>query len=185
MEDGKILSLLLARLEAGLEALAKKYGPRLLQTARNILGQAQDAEEVVNDTYLAVWNAIPPAQPDPLAGYVYRVGRNVALKRLRTNQALKRDGGYQFCLEELAESLSGGNLEELWDARELGQAIDRFLAKMSPANRRLFLRRYWFGDRVKDLAAEEGTTEAAVTARLSRMRQGLKAYLLQEGYYGT
>ena len=68
MEDGKILSLLLARLEAGLEALAKKYGPRLLRTARNILGQAQDAEEAVNDTYLAVWNAIPPAQPDPLAG---------------------------------------------------------------------------------------------------------------------
>ena len=185
MEDGKILSLLLSRLEAGLDALAKKYGPRLLRTARNILGQAQDAEEAVNDTYLAVWNAIPPARPDPLSGYVYRVGRNVALKRLRSDRAQKRDGGYQLCLEELAEHLSGGCLEELWEAKELGQAIDRFLAGQSAANRRLFLRRYWFGDRVKDLAREEGTTEGAVSARLARMRESLKAYLTQEGYYGT
>ena len=71
MEDKQIIRLLFARAEQALEVLGKQFGPRLLHTARNILSSHQDAEECVNDTYLAVWNAIPPKEPDPLSGYVY------------------------------------------------------------------------------------------------------------------
>ena len=79
MEDKKIIKLLFQRAEQALDLLAARFGPRLLLTARNILSDHQDAEECVSDTYLAIWNAIPPREPDPLAGFVYKTGRNLAM----------------------------------------------------------------------------------------------------------
>ena len=80
-----------------------------------------------------------------------------------------------------AEALvPGGSFEEAWDARVLGQAIDAFLATLSRENRVIFLRRYWFGDAVKDIARHFGMTENAVSVRLSRLRASLKDYLIKE-----
>lgn len=83
MEDQKILELLWDRSDSAIDALSNSFGHRLYQTAINILNSPQDAEEVVNDTYLALWNTIPPERPLSLAGYVHRTGRNLALKKLR------------------------------------------------------------------------------------------------------
>lgn len=183
MEDTRILELLWARVESALEALAEKFGERLYQTAMNILGCRQDAQECVNDTYFALWNAIPPERPEPLAGYVHRVGRNTALKRLRHDTAQKRDGTYDLSLEELSGCIPGGSLEEAWDAVYLGQCIDRFLDTLSRENRVLFLRRYWFGDAVKDISQALGLTENTTSVRLSRLRDKLRNYLMKEGYF--
>ena len=184
MEDKKILELLLNRVESALDALAKKFGRRLLYTALNILGNPQDAEEAVSDTYLALWNTIPPEKPDPLAGYVHRTGRNVALKKHRYLTAQKRATQYEVSLEELSGILPGPSFEELMDARELGRAIDAFLGTISKENRILFLRRYWFGDSVKHLAKAMGLSENTVSVRLSRIREQLKNYLTKEGLFG-
>lgn len=183
MEDKKILQMLWNRTEAALDALAKKFGRRLLQTAFNILGNPQDAEEAVNDTYIALWNTIPPEKPDPLAGYVHRTGRNVALNKRRHLTAQRRNCQYDISLEELSGILPGPSLEETLDARELGRAIDRFLDTVSKENRVLFLRRYWFGDSVKALAKAFSMSENTVSVRLSRLRGQLKDYLYKEGLF--
>jgi len=135
MEDKKIVQMLWDRLEQALEELARKFGRRLLYTAMNILGNPEDAEEAVNDTYIALWNTIPPERPDPLAGYVHRTGRNVALNKRRHLNAQKRSSRYDVSLEELAEILPAPSFEEQMDARELGQAIDRFLDTVNRSSR--------------------------------------------------
>lgn len=182
MNDKQIIRLLFARAEPVLEVLARQFGPRLLQTAINILESHRDAEECVNDTYLAIWNSIPPKEPDPLAGFVYKTGRNLALKRLRDNTAQKRDSRYDLSLEELAGCFGEDTLAETVSARELGLAIDRFLGTVSHDSRVIFLRRYLFGDGVKDIARILGYSESAVSVRLSRTRNKLQAYLEKEGY---
>lgn len=181
MEDKKILELLWNRIERALDALAKKFGKRLMHTALNILGDPLDAEEAVNDTYLALWNAIPPEHPDPLAGYVHRTGRNVALKKYRYLNAQKRSTQYTLSLEELSDILPSPSMEELLDARELGRAIDCFLDTLSKENRILFLRRYWFGDSIQHLAKAAALSENTLSVRLSRIRTRLKDYLCKEG----
>ena len=182
MEDRHILKLLLSRAERAIEALAEAYGKRLFGIARNILGSTRDAEECVNDTYLALWNAIPPEEPDPLCAYAYRVGRNIALKRLRSNTAAIRCADYDLSLDELAQCIPDTAMEETLTARELGRAIDAFLTKQSRDSRILFLRRYWFGDSIKDIAQALGMKEGAVSTRLSRTRSALNLYLIKEGY---
>lgn len=179
--ENRILTLLLQRSEDAIHALSQHFGRRLYQTALNILGLHQDAEEVVSDTYLALWNAIPPKKPEPLAPYVYRTGRNLALNRMRSSSAQKR-GGYTVSLEELSGCIADTDLWEQLDARALGRAIDTFLSTISRDNRILFLRRYWFGDSISALAREFQLTENALSVRLSRIRNQLKQYLIKEGF---
>ncbi len=183
MEDRQIIKLLFARTESAISALAAKFGRRLLSTAQNILDDLQDAEESVNDTYLAVWNAIPPQEPEPLSGFVYKTGRNLALKKQRFRDAGKRGSRYDLSLEELSGCLAGVSLEDEIDARLLGRAIDRFLDTLPKTGRVLFLRRYWFGDSIRELASHFAMTENAVTVRLSRIRSQLKIYLTEEGFF--
>lgn len=181
MDDRKILMLLLSRAEEAIEAMARKFGARLTHTARHILGDWREAEESVNDTYLAVWNAVPPKEPDPLSGYVFKTGRNLALKRLRHNTALLRDSSYDVSLEELEGCIAGTSLEDEFDARLLGRAIDRYLSGLPKMSRILFLRRYWFGDSTGEIAKYFGMSENAVRTRLHRTRTGLRTYLIKEG----
>ena len=182
MEDKKIVSLLWQRAEQAITLLAKKFGAGLHRLAMNILGNRQDAEEAVSDTYLAVWNSVPPQKPDPLSAYVYRLGKNTALKKHRENTAQKRDSRYDVSLDELAGCVAGCSLEEEWEARELGRAIDRFLTQQTEQNRIIFLRRYWFGDSVKEIAALYAMKAGAVSVRLSRLREALRNYLQKEGF---
>ncbi len=183
MEDTQILSLLLGRSEQALSALAEKFGKGLYRLAMNILGSPRDAEETVNDTYLALWNAIPPQKPDPLTPYVYRTGRNQALKKLKALTAQKRDSRYDLCLDELSECLPGSTIEDALDAKALGQAINDFLAGQSRENRALFVGRYWFGTSVAELAKNTHLNPGTVSTRLSRMRTALRDYLEKEEVY--
>lgn len=182
MDDRHILQLLFDRAEAAIDALARRFGPRLYAIAMNILCSSRDAEECVNDTYLALWNAIPPAQPDPLCAYTYRVGRNTALKKLRENTAQVRNSAYDLSLDELAGSIADDSLWDILDARALGRSIDRFLDLQAKENRVIFLRRYWFGDSVKDIARDVGMKEGAVSVRLNRLRSALRDHLSKEGF---
>lgn len=182
MDDRHIIQLLFDRAEAAIDALARRFGPRLYAIAMNILCSSRDAEECVNDTYLALWNAIPPAQPDPLCAYTYRIGRNTALKKLRDNTAQVRNSAYDLSLDELADCIADDSLWETLDARELGRSIDRFLATQSRENRVIFLRRYWFGDSVKAIARALDMKEGAVSVRLNRLRSALKDHLSKEGF---
>lgn len=182
MEDKHIVKLLLQRVEAALAVVEAQYGRRLYAIAMNILGDDRDAQECVNDTYLALWNNIPPEKPDPLSAYACRISRNLAYARLRGTLAQKRNSRYDLSLEELAECIGESSLEDTLSARELGQAINRFAASLSRENRVIFLRRHWFGDSVRDIAADLGLDEGAVSTRLSRIRSKLKAKLIKEEF---
>lgn len=177
-----ITELLWQRSETAFDELEKHFGKRLYRTALNILGTHSDAEEAVNDTYLAVWNTIPPKKPESLAPFVLRLGKNIAMTRLRSNTAQKRSG-YDISLSELEECLPGPDLWESISARALGEAIDAFLNTLPKDSRVIFLRRYWFGDAVQDIARKMGMTESAVSVRLYRTRDKLKTYLIKEGFY--
>ena len=182
MEDRHIVALFLRRAETAIAAVAKKYGTRRTALAQNILRDRRDAEDAVSDTYLTLWNTIPPQKPDPLSAYSFRICRNTSLNKYRANTALMRNAAYDLSLEELADCIPDTAMEQTLTARELGRAIDAFLAKQSRDSRVIFLRRYWFGDSVKAIAAALGMKESAVSARLSRTRSALSLYLIKEGY---
>lgn len=182
MLDSKIVALFFDRSEQAIPELDKKYGAACHRTSNNILNSREDAEECVNDAYLGVWNTVPPQEPEPLSTYVLRIVRNLSIKRLQYNRAAKRTGNYQECYEELSECIADTTTPETaYHAKELTQYIEEFLDGLNRTNRRLFIRRYWYMDSIRDLSVATGLNQGAVRTRLSRMRQQLKEQLQEKG----
>ena len=182
MEDSKILGLFFERSEQAIEELDRKHGPAVRRTAANILKDRLDVEECVSDTYLRTWNSIPPQAPDPLASYVCRIAHNLAVDRYHANTAQKRNSSYDLVLEELEECIpSGMSVETELEAKELGAAINRFLGSLSKEDRFLFVRRYWYADPVRELAAMTGGSPNRISVRLFRLREKLRKTLIKEG----
>ena len=108
MDDAKIVQLYFDRDEQAIPATADKYGNYCTSIAKNILGNHEDAEECVNDTYLNTWNAIPPHRPKMLSTFLGKIVRNLAFNRYKHNTADKRGGGeITSVLDELANCVSG------------------------------------------------------------------------------
>ena len=92
MEDGQILDLYWARSERAIAETAAKYGGYCYSIAIHILTNNEDAEESVNDTYLAAWNAIPPRRPNLFAAFLGKITRHLSIDRWRSRSAFKRGG---------------------------------------------------------------------------------------------
>lgn len=182
MKDHEIVALFFERSEQAITELINKYGAAIKNVASNILKDAQDAEEAVNDTYLTVWNRIPPAEPQYLGAYSCRIARNMSLKRFYANTAQKRNSYYDVALDELEETIPAlSTVESAYDAKELTQYLNRFLKNLSREDRYLFLRRYWYGDKISDIAEALHITPHKASVRLFRLRQKLQDYLMKEG----
>ena len=183
MEDEKIITLLNARSESAIALLREKYESYCLTIAKNILPCREDAEEVVSDIWLRLWNAIPPEQPENLRLYVARIARNLALDRYRSLHRQSRGGGQTaLALEELESCIPAGSDPEAHvNTQELSGAINRFLASVSQRDRNIFLRRYFYMDSSATIALRYGMRETAIRTVLSRIRRKLKAYLIKEG----
>lgn len=183
MEDQDILQLYQDRDEAALTETAQKYGAYCGAIARNILGNREDAEECLNDTWLRAWNAIPPRCPNPLSGFLGAVTRNLAFDRWQRLHAQKRGGGQTaLALEELGECVSGRDADSDWERRELEEALRAFVKTLAPDRREMFLRRYWRVEPVSEIARRFGRTENQVSTILYRIRKKLKAYLIERGF---
>lgn len=128
MDDGQIVQFYWDRDERAIPATADKYGNYCTSIAKNILGNPEDAEECVNDTYMRAWNSMPPHRPNVLSAFLGKITRNVSLNRYKQNTADKRGGGeVPAVLEEIAELVSDtDSVEQEVDRRELVKAIDAF-----------------------------------------------------------
>lgn len=178
MEDGEIIRLYHQRNEQAVDATAEKYGSYLLRIAVNILTRPQDAEECVDDTYLAAWQTMPPEHPHSLSAFLGRITRNGALSRFRANRAQKRYDGMEVLLSELGECLPDSHGVE---QRELTFLLEVWLHSLPREDAALFLRRYWYGDRVQELARSMDCPPNRVAQRLRRLRQKLRVFLEQRG----
>ena len=183
MDDAKIVQMYFDRDEQAIPATADKYGNYCTSIAKNILGNHEDAEECVNDTYLNTWNSIPPHRPNMLSAFLGKIVRNLAFNRYKHNTADKRGGGeIALVLDELADCVSGeDNVERSCEMRELIAAINDFLVTLPKEKRNIFVCRYWYTDSISHIADRYGMSDAAVSMMLNRLRAKLHNYFLERG----
>ena len=183
MTDQDIVDLYWQRSEQAIPETAGVYGPYCHTVAYNLLRSAEDAEESVNDTWLAAWNAMPPARPNSLKAFLGKLTRNIAVSRLRRRGSLKRGGGVAAAaVEELSECLPGGfDLERTVEARELRRLIGRFLQALPERDRVIFVGRYFYVLTAEEIARRLRMKPATVRTTLFRARKKLVQELEKEG----
>jgi len=184
---------LLAGLRAGeewaFEALVKTFGGRLLSVARRLVGNEEDARDVVQSAYLSAFRGIDRFEGSAqLSTWLYRIVMNTALMRLRSRRrkpevpiesllpAFEPDGHH---VDELPDwTLPADRQMERDETRRMVRAcIDRLPDQFRVV---LMLRD------IEELSTQEAarvltTTPAAVKVRLHRARQALCTLLRKQG----
>ena len=177
VDDKRIIELYFDRDEAAIDETSQKYGALCRRIALNIVGNPLDAEECENDTYMSLWNSIPPQKPKNLSAYAAKIARNHALSRLEYVNAQKRQT-VLMPLEELAELIGE---EEDRSANDLAKLISEFLRQVSSDERRVFVKHYFALETLEKISAETGYSVGKLKSMLFRIRNKLRLYLNKEG----
>ena len=188
MQDRQIVQMYLDRNEQAIAETKNAYGNYLLTIAFNILGNHEDAEEAEADTYVRTWNAIPPQIPLKLKVFLAKITRNISIDMYRKQHAERRGGqGCDMLLSELEEALPtlGEGVDDATpdtalDQSEVTRALNEFLESIDSTKRVMFVKRYWYGESVADIAAELSLSESNVATTLFRLRASLKDFLEKE-----
>lgn len=183
MDDEQIIDLYWQRQEAAISESDRKYGTYCRTVADHILCSREDTEECVSDTWLHAWNAMPPQRPNFLRAFFAGLTRNLALDRFRASHAQKRGGGEaELILDELEECVAGSqDTEAAVLAKELEEAVNRFVKSLPEREGNIFIRRYFFAEPVKAIAARYRMTPNNATVILRRTREKLREALEKEG----
>ena len=181
MNDLGIIELYFARDEEAIKQTDIKYGKLCHRVAYNILNNNEDSEECVNDTYIGVWNAIPPTRPNNFMAFVCKITRNLSLKRLEAQARQKRSQAILVSLDELAEVLSDESIAYGVSDEDVGKRISDFLRNEKSEIREVFIRKYYFFDSIGDIARRYNFTESKVKNMLHHTRTKLKDFLIKEG----
>lgn len=183
MDDLQIVALFHSRDARAIAEAQKKYGAYCAHIAGNILADKRDAEETVSDSWLALWNAIPPAKPETLSPFLGRITRNLALNRCKSASADKRGGGaFPLSLDELETCIPDGRrIEANVEEQELAQCISAFLRTEPEEARKMFVLRYFYCESVEDVAKKLGVGQSKVKSALARTRKRLRQALEKEG----
>lgn len=183
MEDSQIVELYWKRLESAISETAAKYGKYCYRIAYNILANAEDTEESVNDTYFNAWNAIPPHRPDVLSAFLGKITRRISIDKWRRRTAEKRGGSETaLVLDELEDCVaSGQNVEREVEEHELAKAVNAFLSGLSADVRDVFICRYFFVLSINEICESFDYSQSKTKSMLSRTRKSLQVYLEKEG----
>ena len=183
MKDEQILDLYWARSENAIIETEKKYGRYCYAIAYQILYDDEDVKEILNDTYLKMWNTIPPQRPSVLKSYVGMISRQLALNFYEKQHTQKRGGQIPLVLEELAECIPDKKSSaDLGDHMALSDALSRFLWALPQKTRNIFVRRYWYMSSIAEIAEDFSMKESNVTMHLLRTRKKLEKFLIKEGF---
>lgn len=183
MEDHKIIALFFARSELAISAAMERYRSYCLTIARKILPDERDAEECVQDVCMRLWDTIPPQQPRSLGAYLAQITRNLALDRYAYNHAEKRSTALTTAFEELEPFLTGSSDPAAHSEKEdFRHLLNGFLRQLPKEKRIIFVRRYFYGDSIREVANFCKCTEGKVRTILFRVRNDLKIILEKEGF---
>ena len=185
VDDEVIIKQFFERDERAIVNIEQNYGKYCYSIAFRILLNEKDTEECINDTWLKVWDSIPPIIPEILSAFIGKITRNQAINKYKYENASKRvNSRIEKTLDELneCEILLNNNVSEEMDRKELENSINKYLEKLPKQKRQIFVRRYFYLDEIKEIADRFNLKESAVKVLLHRMRRKLKSYLENEGY---
>lgn len=180
MTDTSIIKLFFDRNGDAIAEVEDKYGASMKRYARKCLSDSRDAEEVYMDALQALWSSIPPEVPKKLGAYAMQVLKNKVVDKVRYVASRKRSEQKEVLTAELFEVGATASAEDEITGDHSG-VIERFLKSEPEMSRIVFVKRYWFGKSINEIAIETSMSANAVSTRLSRTRERLRRHLIEEG----
>ncbi len=177
--DEEIIELYWHRKEDAIPLTDKKYGQFLFRVAYNILHDRLDCEECQNDTYLGVWNAIPPTRPAVFSAFITQIMRRIAINRYKERTSKKRiPSELTISMEDINNALhSDASVEEEYEAAEIGKIINDYVRSLSDRQRYIFIDRFYLAEDVETISADLSISISTVYREIEKIKQGLRLHL--------
>ncbi|MCH5199973.1 MAG: RNA polymerase sigma factor [Oscillospiraceae bacterium] len=176
MDDNDLVKHLQKGSTKALEELIDRYGRYVSSILSRILqGRPEDCKELSADVFIAAWNNRQKLRPDKLKGYLGAIARNKAFNKLRYEHE-------ELPLEEDILVFEDDEPCEAVERKDTALLVNRVLGQLEPRMRELFLRHYYYGQKLAEAAEEMGITLSAAKVWLHRGRAALREILRKEGY---
>ena len=182
IDDEKIIELYWRREERAIQETDKKYGRLLFRIAYNFLHDRPDCEECQNDTYLAVWNKIPPTRPTAFRAFITQIVRRIAINRYNEKMSQKRiPSELTISMEDLNDSIPIDDGVDTYMAEEIGKIISDYIRMLDARQRYIFVSRFYVAESVENIARELSVVPSTVYRALDQIKYGLKECLERNG----
>ena len=166
---------------AALRALYDEHAPRAIAIAMRILRNVEEAEDVVQDTFLEVWRR--SAQFDDARGtavaWIVTIARSRAIDRLRATQTAGRALDGVVANEDVMRTALPSPVDRMEERRE-GTRVATALAALPALQRETIELAYFEGLSQSEIAAKTGTPLGTVKMRV-KLAMSKLAGLLKEG----
>ena len=183
LEDEKIVDLLYVHDELGLNETKNKYEKLLNSLSFGIVRNQDDSFECVNDTYLKIWNVIPPNKPQFFKAFICKIVRQISIDKYRYNHRQSRDTNNMVMLSDLEYEISdNSSVEDKVSEKQLESKINDFISNLDVESQVLFVRKYFLFEDTKSLSERFDINETNINVKLFRIKAKLKNYLEKEGY---
>lgn len=176
---------LVARAQAGDMAsfaeLVRRYQGPLIHFCARMLNQAQDAEDLAQETFVRLYRHLGRLSPRAkFSTVVFGIARNLALNAIRDRRRRGLDSaGALEAAPEIGDKRPTPDRQA--QLRDLAGAIERGLAGLSIEHREMLLLREVHGMDYEAMAKVTGCRKGTVKSRLARAREQLRLRLLEEG----
>lgn len=183
--DEQIIELYWQREEKAIQETDKKYGQFLFRIAYNILHDRLDCEECQNDTYLGVWNAIPPTRPVVFPAFITQIMRRIAINKYKEKTCKKNIPlEMTVSIEDVTDILhNDSSVEAEYEAEEVGKIINDYVRDLSERQRYIFIDRFYLAEPVELIANDLSISVPTVYREIEKIKQGLKLYLERNEVY--
>lgn len=177
--DEQIIELYWRREEKAIQETDKKYGQFLFRIAYNILHERLDCEECQNDTYLGVWNAIPPTRPTVFPAFITQIMRRIAINRYKEKASKKRiPSELTISMEDVNGTLHGDDSVAVkYEMAEVGKIINNYVRELSDRQRYIFIDRFYLAESVETIATDLSISVPTVCREIDKIKHSLKLYL--------
>ena len=173
LTDAKALTQLQSGDQQALEWFIDRYGNYVGTVVNSVLQNCmsrEDVEEVAADVFVTFWKSAKNLVPINLKGYLSRVARSLALRKLR-------EKSQELPLEEDVLFIEENSLIEKLDQEQRDQRVREAVLSMTQPDREIFLRHYYYCQSVAVIAEKMKMNPSTIKTRLKRGREKLRQYL--------
>ena len=180
MEDSDIIRLYKSgQPERAFTLIVRKYGERLYWHIRQLVADHNDADDILQETFIKVWNALPAFREESkLYTWLYRIATNESLtflkrKRLRATFTFR---------DPDADMASFIESDPLFDGDQLQLSLQKAIATLPPKQKSVFIMRYFHEIKYEDISEIMGISVGALKASYHHAFNKVQEYLKKEGY---
>ena len=156
----------------------EKYSAYVSTVIYNVSGgklSKSDIEETASDVFLVLWNRAGTMDYRSIKGFLAKVARNTAIKKLRSI-------GQEFSLEDDVIAVAQDGPEILYMDKERDEIVRCAVLDMGEPDREIFLRHYYYGQSYAEISAAMGIKIPTIKTRAMRGREKLKTALASKLY---